>query len=468
MRILKSDRKILIDVLQGTYIHNSLNFLSNDDFPEKGILDDDLYLLWDSDPVLINRLPAIIVVSDGHLRDFLAWAVTYWSNFRPFTAYFRVLEFTSLCSIKSWLNKPSLNGIESACIGLIIAESHILFNTMEKSLPMSVANCSNTLSFILSRALALGASSKQIDNIYERWLLIRKNTAQPERILSAKEIRNIYQVLIDLSLRKEEYNKKDLLNENIFKACLEIKNDGRISYSTWHILTENIDILNIAHQQLAATREEKVLYFQKILEECVIEKINDKYVRSFIYGYLASMIAPGSFTHIDLLTKFLTSSPTVILWYGLCAGLQTKNELLSLYQGLGRRLLREILRHEPLLQPPICDLNFEELQILMEGSNNLVNLPSFLINRIAVEIYPCISTDIRWIKDEKKGPSDISSKQEAFGLQKKLFYDLGNCLEQALNIHRKLIAPEQRKNSIPKRAPQKQKRKQTKDLFSKD
>lgn len=168
-----------------------------------------------------------------------------------------------------------------------------------------------------------------------------------------------------MSLKTQVHYERGPIDKNIYKSCSEIKNDGRISEITWYLLTNNVEILKNAHQQMASTREECVRYFQEIIAENTITKVDNESIRAFICGYLASMIAPGSLPHIELLSRLLTSLPSTILWYGLCAGLQKKNEIMTSYQCLGRRLLRELLRYEPLLSSPTSDLMYEEFQLLI-------------------------------------------------------------------------------------------------------
>src|SRR5436190_16871577 len=87
--------------------------------------------------------------------------------------------------------------------------------------------------------------------------------------------------------------------------------------------------------------------------------------RGFLCGYLASCLHPGSLEYVDLVTSHLSGLPTLMLWYGVCAGLHPQSSVLSEFGGLGRRLLRDVLRREHILDRPDCDLAFDELQVLL-------------------------------------------------------------------------------------------------------
>ena len=74
-----------------------------------------------------DALPRAIVIDHDQRRDFLAWVVTYLPEFRPFTAYFRVLskEFAAAYVANHGGERrgdPSLGDLEDVCLGLAFGE----------------------------------------------------------------------------------------------------------------------------------------------------------------------------------------------------------------------------------------------------------------------------------------------------------------------------------------------------------
>src|SRR4051794_31672851 len=92
MWALGADRKLLLDVfgLEPAKATRKAVSVTFDELEEyRG---EELLLLWDREPVQ-TAVPHAIVVRPGAARDFLSWATTYLSGFRPFTAYVRVFTF---------------------------------------------------------------------------------------------------------------------------------------------------------------------------------------------------------------------------------------------------------------------------------------------------------------------------------------------------------------------------------------
>ncbi len=439
MWILSCDRKILTDILFVNVLSSNLFFLDdNESFPTEPLVGDNIYLIWGCDPRTIYVPPSLIVLADGKLKDFLAWAVTYFPNYRPFTAYFRVFEFSKLSSLLPLFKLPSLSGIETAFIGLIISEASILLSSLAKPVTMTIANCSNTLSYILIRAISLGINIDQIKDIADRWLLCRKITDQPERISLSNEIIKICHILIYLmNSVNGKYIEWDSKDSIYLKSCSEIYNSGRVSDLTWRTLTSNSHNLENSHDHMLSTREERVVYFQKLIMDSEISAIEDVDKKGFILGYLASMIAPGSLAHFELLGRVHNLHPSVRLWYGVCSGLHKNNHILIINQCLGRLILRELLRHEPLLGPPVGYISLDELSIFA-GGNYIQNLPPYLLKRLIIEIYPCISAGIVWPKIDLPKNTESIVKSDDNKDQIKLFSELGHQIEKVLDIYKKL------------------------------
>ncbi len=455
MWIKQSDRKNLAEILAGNIDEASTGCRPSDSFPVDPIVGNDIYLIWDLDPKEKSALPSIIVVADEHLRDFLAWAMTYFPAYRPFTAYFRVLEFGTLAGLKNWFQTPCLNGLETACVGLMIGEALLLSSAPKKPLEIEPVACSTTISYVLARALALGANSKQLEFVCERWSEARQITQQPTRKLETGIVREIYLMLALLRSDGSDDQRLDSsvgVPKGVVEACSQLKNEGTISETTWGQLTSGVEELKGAPQKMEVTREERVRYFQRLLSDHSFSKLSDDTAQAFVCGYLGSLIGPGSLSHLDLVVRCVSESPSVLLWYGLCAGFHRKNELLTVYNVLGRRLLRELLRHEPLLAVPTADIAFSELHVLLEGNGKPLEFCTFRSNRVLVELLPCISIYLVWPKQETEQQMELFPKSIESTVRSDLLLDLGSLLRQAIDIQRLLVEPRGR-NTTSQREP---------------
>lgn len=441
MWIKRSDRRRFTDTFLGNNSEITIDYHASDFFPVDLIPENDLYLIWELEPKNKRILPNIIVVADGHLRDFLAWAITYFPIYRPFTAYCRVLEFGELTSLRNWFESPSLDTLETACVGLIICEAHLLSAASENPAQMAAISCSKTISYVLSRALALGANENQINIVCEKWTLARKLTEQPVCRLDMKHIKCIYKMLTKLrsgGRLDQPLNSDTGIPTLVVKACSQLKCEGKISDKTWDELTTGIEELKAAQQQMESTREDRVRYFQRIISNQSISKLTGDVMQAFICGYLASLIEPGSLSHIDLVSRYTSQLPNALLWYGLCAGFHRKNKLLTSFNILGRRLLRELIRYEPLLRPPFADIAISELQILLERKEKLFDFRTFISKRVVAELIPCVSTHLVWPKREGK-QMGLFSKSDEFFNRTELLSDLESHLKDALKTYRLIV-----------------------------
>ncbi|MFH1977477.1 MAG: hypothetical protein ABIJ52_18300 [Pseudomonadota bacterium] len=442
MWLLKVNREKFSGILisNGKQIDNEITQI--DGLPSIPVKGDDLYLIWDNITKNKRDLPNIIFVADGHVRDFLAWANTYFPNFTPFTAYFRVLEFSMMESLKSWVDYPYLNGLEDACLGLILGEALLLSSAAQKKSTINPMTGNTTISYTLARALALGAGFQQMSLISENWTLARKLTDQPLRNIDIKNIITIFETLS--LLRSEGYKYSNIKSSisipiSIVEACFEIKNQGTVSDELWKKISRNNPILINAQENMKATREERVRFFQKILSGQLYFNSQSDVEQSFILGYLGSLIGPGTLSHFDLVERCTNNFPSALLWYGLCAGLYEKNEILNSFNGLGRRLLRELFRPESMFEKPTCDISISELKLYIEGERPKTDFRTFASNRIYVELYPGISTYLIWqIKKPEQQPEKqigMFKTSEEFLNEAKLLSELGSYLQKASEIY---------------------------------
>jgi len=438
MWLLKGIRENLIEILLGNENKYQNRIINTNSFPAEPIKGDNLYLIWDKEPNNKNILPNIISVADGRIRDFLAWAVTYFPNYLPFSAYFRVLEFNRLKSLEQRFEYPCLNGVEGACLGLIIGEILLLSLTSNRKPTINPMMCHTTISYALSRALALGVDPEEFSFIVEQWNLARKLTDQPFREIDLNEIITIFQIISHLRADNIKSNKNisnKSVPDSVISACLQIKEQGIISNELWRQMTDDNQGLQNALISMEGTREERVRFFQDIFSSIKINS-NSEITQKFIFGYIGSLIGQGTLSHFDLVSRYADKFPTALLWYGLCAGLYKKNDLSNAFNVLGRRLLRDLLRNESIFDAPLSDVSIEELKIFLDGEHQKTDFRTFSQNRIYTELYPGISTYLTWPKQEAAKQMQLfeTPANEPL-LQKKRLSELGSLLHRAVDIY---------------------------------
>lgn len=83
---------------------------------------DQSVVVWSSDPVEQPQTPSLIVVGDGGVREFLAWATTYAQELFPFTSFCRIADRSLVELYMARQHGPPCAVDDGVMAGLIIGE----------------------------------------------------------------------------------------------------------------------------------------------------------------------------------------------------------------------------------------------------------------------------------------------------------------------------------------------------------
>ena len=352
-------------------------------------LSDEFLLLWERKPS-IGDLPATIIVPDQATREFIAWATTAIGGYRPFTAFFKVINKTiAKQAIK--LKEPKLGDLESPLAGLIIGEA-LTQSINSKSLQnLSLLPCMSTYSFSLARAFALGYynDTNKKDTITDSWLLARRLTHQPTRTLEDESIHTVFRVAT--SLDRKDTSLKPNVQGVLIEVCRELCFQGNVKKGL-DILGALDPALSKIAKEMEGPREKRVRTFESVVKS----PINlDPTSSAFVIGLLASLISQGTFEHIELLMPHISEYKTALLWYGLCVGLYKNNVVQESANCLGRRLVRELKSPDPLVSAPSYDISIGELEVCLDRESP-INFRVASKSHITVEIAPGVPAIMRW------------------------------------------------------------------------
>jgi hypothetical protein len=346
-------------------------------------------------------MPRIIAVRTGQVRDFLAWVWTYLPEFRPLTAYARVLEIDEFEHLGKTLEKPSLAGLEEASLGLILTEAVTYMDrTPERHANITPLTCASTFSCAMARALALSGRRElngSYQSIMDRWLKARSLTKQRPLRLDVKELAMPWKLLLHLYHEGDSsgHENQEMPGE-VYRTCLDLFRGSEVGPDTWDLLSRKHSRLSAARSEMQGPRERRVMFF----EDCVLwlakGRGEDLDLASFLCGFLASQIGPGTLDYIPLLTPHLDQFPTAVIWYGLCSGLQHRGSLYAFSFGLGRRILREVLRKEILLDSPQSDIALSELEAMTANDSLAAEFRTGAQGLLEIEIAPLVTTTVRW------------------------------------------------------------------------
>jgi hypothetical protein len=194
-------------------------------------------------------------------------------------------------------------------------------------------------------------------------------------------------------------------------------------------------------REMVANKEKRVNVFTDVVRS-ILERKGDSRSDSFVVGYLASLLSGGTVDHADLLFPILSRLPTVLLWYGACAGLSSQNRVAGAYGGLGYRLLRDLTRDESLLSRPSADISFDEFAALARTRARSFELRQSGASWLLVELVPLVTALFRWPpKREIETQLQLSTETESPSpLTLETLERIAHLLDSAAELNSSLLA----------------------------
>jgi len=388
-----------------------------------------------TDSVSLSALPSLILIDSSRRREFLAWVWTYLTDLRPLTAYLRVLNEQELIGVQEGAAQPRPRGLEEASLGLILGEAATYIGAKSAKTLTNLA-CTSTYSYAMARALALGVAPTTMNEILARWTRARSVGKQAQLKLTPEQLDTPWQVILALSNDMPYlYSPTSRLPDVILRTCREIMSQPD-SGMGWDYLTDRYPSLRSARYEMKGPRERRVLVFEHLQSSITDISWDDPVTASFICGFLASQIGPGTLDYVPLLSPYLEKFPTVLLWYGLCSGLHNLSSLYGFLGGLGRRVSREILRKETLFEAPQCDIALAEFETLTPSDITAVDFRVGTQGLLAVELLPRIAITLRWPPKQTEQPDLFTVN--APGEKQELFLELKDLASKLGQVQRRL------------------------------
>jgi hypothetical protein len=365
--------------------------------------------VWSQDPRQSTQLPEMLICQDGTSSDWAAWITTFGAKVRPFSAFTRLIERTAAQNLATSARTPVLNGLTWPITGLILGEVLAASRLPDRSLDSLAANaCESTLSFAMFRAACLYSRFQEWGALVHSWEFVRKVTRQQPRTVESSAVARVCAAIIDAASLSDDGLLAGSGDVNVLRVCREIISSPESIPQSLSLIPQFTSIA----ERMFGPREERVVAFNEFVRNLNRPPSDYDELTSFMLGYLASRIAPGTMQHSGVLAPIAHRYKTALLWYGFCAGfggtdLSARN-LLSSQRSTPdlpvseRRVARDLLRPESLLAYPTCDLAFEELLVLSRtGGDPLSGLIRTSQGSAIVDLVPGVSTVVNV---SSKGP----------------------------------------------------------------
>jgi hypothetical protein len=391
-------REILLDVMRSSRLESSRLYLSHANsvtelIPPEG----EISLVWKQKPLGgTSDLPEVIIGSRSSLEDLIAWSTTYIHGLGALSANSRILlpdEVDLLFQTEIITAPPQL----SALAALILAEAVVLTEPTASINSLSILACKSTLSFASVRALAFG---KSIDfKLSEQW-------ERAHRIVNptSRAIGLITPVIHACSAAVQMLQDKRPEGA-ITRIGLWLKEIALRGEVQPVLLSEVVMLIGESRYEsqirsfFDLTPADRVRVFDELMPKFREQQKLPRMERAFAVAVLASVCRPGLLQQIsflrDALFRIQEVLPEAILFLAVVQGLHGKNDVLEFAEGLGRRIVRELMHREWISDRPRSDISLIELEILAKGSS-LFSLRTNDPSHINVELQPGISTVVKW------------------------------------------------------------------------
>lgn len=393
---------------------------------------EDLLLIWQRSPQSSFALPNAVIVLENELSDFLAWVLTYFRQFRPFTAHCRIITPFLYRLLAEPNSSCSKSDIRSADVGLILAEgiSYTLGHKNLGDLPFSAY--SRTLSYAFSEALGnykqLYAEDHKIaKQIINGWLSVRELSNQPKLNIPASTIGDIWAMILKAVSKNENDKGNGADDELLIDSLKGVWKNGQIPNQ---ILSEFFHDPKSIFDAMEGSLEGRVQVVDSALKELLNGKQSARKYSAFLAGYLTSRIQPGTLDHFPVLAPYFLNFRESYLWYGVCSGLSPGSSVNDFGNGKGWLMKRELERSLNWLDRPNCDIALSEMKLILQNKEGgEIKFPRILTDYLKVEIFPLVSTSIKWTGFEEDN-LNVKYNYKSINLQAELFEDDCQVLKQ--------------------------------------
>ncbi|MFH1739239.1 MAG: hypothetical protein ABIH23_09545 [bacterium] len=395
--------------------------------------------VWSFDPQKTAQLPEVLICLDGTQNDWAAWITTFAARIRPFSAYMRLMTNADFQRTVKRSLTPDISRYTWPASGLILGEVLGASGLSDKALETLPGTAfASTLSFVMCRTAAMYPDFQEWSNLVEMWESIREVTKQRARSVESASVARVCATVMD-ALGFKGVSK--ILTRN----DMEVSEACRYLFMSPQRIPSNLSETKLfadAEIMMHGSREDRVRSFEEFLRRSDGISETKPEVMSFMLGYLASRIAPGTIRHSSILGQVTHRYPTSVVWYGFCAGFAEGEANMPNVSRCGvdlpssaRRVIRELLRPEPFLGVPVCDIGYLELLALSRtGGNPLEGLIKTTQGSVIVELLPGVCTSVN-VSSKPPAESQVRELRE-----REIIATMGKQIERLREAYKDLLA----------------------------
>lgn len=396
---------------------------------ERGLKPGSIVAIWKERGSIGTPDGATLAVRREELADFFAFVSTYVSTYRPFTAFFRVIEvelmkeFETACESLS----PHREAIAKIACGMSIVENYLRSPQPERAGGQSFRGLTSSLSALIGRAVIAGYGEQSLNTAIKRWGRLQTPITTDSLVQLSEIVPPVWAIVTSAVSGMLQPGMR--MDDALFlgDALAEIVFQGAPSETTLHRLESRFDFLQGLRPRMSGPREDRVRFFNQVTPK-LLDASGDGQVGAFAAGLLISMVGNGSFDHLSLGEAVAKRVPAGLFWFGVVAALHPDSNIFTLKGGIAHRCFRDLLRPVDLFGPSRSDISAAELTVALRSRGSLGDIPSLVGNGILAEVLPGVEMVVNL--DSSSGAGEV----ERFTVTSEELRELQFLLERARRL----------------------------------
>ncbi|MEY9592753.1 hypothetical protein ABIA06_005044 [Bradyrhizobium yuanmingense] len=343
----------------------------------------------------LSPLPQIIVArSRSSLRDLYAWSASYVRGLGPLSGVARTMSMEQLRTVADRRRDREFWSLAPGAVGLVLCET-IAQNGRGDFEGALNARPNITLSFALIRAWTLGYPPDAIAEIIGAYLSLPRDHEKEFDQDLARAAAEVVFSLFDIDA------SPGLLLNSTKNWMAQLRVGRRVAGLLPDVLAPFVDAHDVLGNFEQLTPEQRVKFFDFVAPRIVAaDEAHPRSENAFALAFAAFALRPGLEQQASLMSEYAVKLSAAWLWLGALQTFSRASDMLTIGQGSGWRIAREIVRDEDLWGVPQCDLSIVELDVLLSAKTQIGG-SLMRRQRVEVEIYPLITSAIRGTTSER-------------------------------------------------------------------
>jgi hypothetical protein len=308
--------------------------------------------------------PPIISLPRNRMPEFFAFTSTYVSNYKPFSAFFRVVSHDVLEDLigDRRVNAHQID-VPEELVAVALAEAYLQVGGGRSLEDITVQAGLATVSSSVIAALVNGYARDHVEQIILTWASAREIYVQERPKFAADTSVAFWSPIMDaLDVREKSSHHYGAYQKAISFVRSQLTKGFDADPGAWTDLSQNLpDAMRSWGGTRTSSREDQVRNIDSASSFLVDAPNIEPLIREIIAGFLVARVSGGSIEYLNLCDPFLEKLPRAVLWFGFFVGCWRNGNVLSAGDCLGRRLARQLFGSSGPFAAPVADIGVHEL-----------------------------------------------------------------------------------------------------------